>query len=504
MPRLLNRFSRRPVFVYRDPRGAPAEACPKVSETAPKLEANRAFATAVVLAAAALVGPGVRAAAAQDVSAAATLQLFESSWRNAEQRSVDAFVAGYGGVWVPPPGRADSGGLSVGYDQYDRFDLGRPGRPTLYGTEAGLKAAIGSFHRFGASVYGDLVWNHNGFRDRSTPGFQQSGGYPGFYLGTGNSDGDFHSPFASGDLDGRLSGLIDINHSTNLQYVRNPVAAGDPRNIPNQTATEANRRFYTDLNGPGKTYFDPKTNQTFVRHDFTGGEATTGTPVAENVLGYLMRNAQWYVQDVGFDGFRLDATKHYEPYVLEYLDRAVYDTGRLNLDGSRKQVFSFGEALTGDMALIQSRVRKDINPATPGVVGGNRDALDFPLHFALNANLTKNGLQNDWRNVADASFDRNDDGLANNGSQGVSFDASHDDAGADLGNVAAAYLVDAAGQLGRLPQRQRVRPQPRLPQGRPRRRPGRPLRRHDHHARRHPQHPRPRRLPANARSTRKP
>ena len=399
-----------------------------------------ALALAAAVVAAAL--PGVRAtpAGAQDVSAAATLQLFESSWRNTEARSVDAFMAGYGGVWVPPPGRADSGNYSVGYDVYDRFDLGRPGSPTLYGTEAGLKAAINSFHRFGGVVYGDLVWNHNGFRDRSTPGFVEGGGYPGFTLGTGNNDGDFHSPFAGGDLDGRLSGLVDIDHATNLQYVRNPVVAGDPRNLPGQAATEANRRFYQSQAGPGRTLYDPKTGTSFVRHDFTGGEATTGTPVSENALGYLMRNAQWYVQDVGFDGFRLDATKHYEPFVLEYLDRAVYDAGRLNLDGSRKSVFSFGEALTGDMSLIQSRVRKDINPATPNVVGGNRDALDFPLHFALNANLTKNGFQNDWRNVADASFDRNDDGLANNGSQGVSFDASHDDNGAALGNVANAYL----------------------------------------------------------------
>ena len=66
------------------------------------------------------------------------------------------------------------------------------------------------------------------------------------------------------------------------------------------------------------------------RHLFTGktyrsGRATVATPlgqpaafvretnpmagdaVEENATGYLMRNAQWYVQDIGFDGFRLDS-----------------------------------------------------------------------------------------------------------------------------------------------------------------------------------------------------
>ena len=405
--------------------------------------ARLALAAAWVAAAAwaGFAGPSVYG----DVSAPATLQLFESSWRNAEKRAADAFIAGYGGVWLPPPGRADSGNFSVGYDVYNRFDLGRPGSPTLYGTERGLRSAVGSFQRFGGSVYADLVWNHNGFRDSSTPGFAASGDYPGFVTtAPGAPDGDFHSAFAGGTIRERLAGLIDIDHSTNLRYIRNPVTPGDSRNIPNEAATEANRRFYPGQAAPGRTYFDPRTGESFTRHDFGTGAA--GTPVQENALGYLMRNAQWLVQDVGFDGFRLDATKHMEPWVLNYLDRAVYEAGRQNLDGSRRTPFSFGEALTGDSGLIQQYVRKDINPATPGVVvGGNRDALDFPLHFALKQNLSNNGQQNDWRNVVGASFDRNDDGLANNGSQGVSFDASHDDAGADLGNVAAAYLAMRPG-----------------------------------------------------------
>ena len=75
--------------------------------------------------------PRLPLAADFDSSAPAVLQLFESTYGNTEDRAGDIFLAGYGGVWLPPTGRADSGNQSVGYDVFDRFDLGSPGNPTL-------------------------------------------------------------------------------------------------------------------------------------------------------------------------------------------------------------------------------------------------------------------------------------------------------------------------------------------------------------------------------------
>ena len=86
---------------------------------------------------------------AADVSAPAIFQDFENTYKTIELRTPDIFMAGYGTVYTPPPGRADSGNFSVGYDQYDRFDLGKPGNPTLYGTETGLKSLVNSIHRIG-------------------------------------------------------------------------------------------------------------------------------------------------------------------------------------------------------------------------------------------------------------------------------------------------------------------------------------------------------------------
>lgn len=136
------------------------------------------------------------------------LQWFESSYQTIEERTADLLLAGYGFVWIPPPFRADQGNLSVGYDVYDRFDLGGPGRPTLYGAEAGLTALARTLHRAGLGLHVDFIINHNGYSTLATPGFVAAGGYPGLAITLPNDvDGDFHSAFAGGVERERLLGI---------------------------------------------------------------------------------------------------------------------------------------------------------------------------------------------------------------------------------------------------------------------------------------------------------
>ena len=68
---------------------------------------------------------------AQATSPKPFLQWFDGSFETVENRMPDIHAAGYGALWLPPPGRADSGDQSVGYDVYDRFDLGNAGRLSL-------------------------------------------------------------------------------------------------------------------------------------------------------------------------------------------------------------------------------------------------------------------------------------------------------------------------------------------------------------------------------------
>lgn len=439
-------------------------------------------AASLLLCAAATIAPAM-SARGEDVSAPAILQWFEATYDTMERRSVDMFLAGYGAVYTPPPGRADISNFSVGYDVYDRFDLGRPGLPTLYGTENGLKQLANTLHRFDGRLHIDAVMNHNAYSENDYVNpqftqFQQAGGYPGFVLqnpdggtdpaGVPGTFGDFHDPAFGGDyLNGQLSGLLDIGHPVQLsdgfQLVRHPVSGVNPQNIPAGVTPWSGRianvpdpnnaRFYPDTSLPGVTYFNPSTGQNETRYPYNLASPIAGDAVAENATGLLRRYMQWMVQTIGVDAFRLDAAKHMEHYALRHLDAAVYRSNpRLLLDGSVDNVFMYGEVVPGDgqppgqsqQDFLQGFVRKDINPGAPNTIGGNRDVLDFPLRGELSANLQNSGVSNNWNNVVNSSMDVRDDGL-HNGSGGVAMVSNHDGGGAQMNNVAHAYILTQPG-----------------------------------------------------------
>lgn len=91
--------------------------------------------------------------------------------------------AGYSSLWLPPPTKG-SGGLSVGYDLWDRFDLGSKDQRgtvrTRYGTEAELLEMVRVAHRFGIRVYFDNIMNHNAFDVPGYNAYTPIDTYPGF------------------------------------------------------------------------------------------------------------------------------------------------------------------------------------------------------------------------------------------------------------------------------------------------------------------------------------
>jgi len=113
----------------------------------------------------------------------AMLQYFNTTWKEIERKMPELAEAGYESLWLPPPTKG-SGGLSVGYDLWDRFDLGskdqRGSKRTKYGTEEELLSLMRAAHRFGIRIYFDNIMNHNAF---DIPGFNEStpiDTYPGF------------------------------------------------------------------------------------------------------------------------------------------------------------------------------------------------------------------------------------------------------------------------------------------------------------------------------------
>ena len=221
-------------------------------------------------------------------------------------------------MWTPPPARADSG-YSVGYDVFDRFDLGSPRNETLYGTESSFRQMVTQANRSSVAVYPDFIINHNGFGNRLDSTFVAQGGYPGFALSLPgvDIDGDFHDPYLDWTVDpvnGQLFGLDDIAQEKDHEFIRHPVTPGDPNNIPAGTLYNkpdaGNARFYPDQALGGTAVYNPETGQSATLYDFNTSDPSAGDPVLENALGLLMRNARWMIQEFGVKGFRIDAARH--------------------------------------------------------------------------------------------------------------------------------------------------------------------------------------------------
>ena len=376
------------------------------------------------------------------------LQWFEMPWREMEYRAPDLFIAGYSAVWVPPPSRARST-QSVGFDTFDRFDLGRPGAPTTYGTELEFQAVNRELNRAGAFFYIDTVLNHNSGRETSAQ-FQAEGGYPGFWLDSDtppvdkaptSSWGDFHGGNAFGYLqstnpgggnyslwEGDLVALVDIDQRTNNQFIRQPIEDGNPLNLPAGTIRNrpnpANIRFYPDRDLPAQTINVPPTSRsggiTLEFYPFNTTDPAAGDAVAENATGYLMRWLQWMLEVQGVDGFRLDALKHTYPFFWDqFFDGAVHNRWT-NPAGGLSTPFSFGENTTDNVTINNTYVRKD------GFA--NRDSLDLAGAGQLR-NLVGAGGFASWQPLLNDVFGGHLDIAAdgfNNGSLGVNHVFSHD------------------------------------------------------------------------------
>ena len=131
---------------------------------------------------------------AEAVSQPAILQMFEARWDTIEDRMADIFQVGYGQMWLPPPQRADTGNQSVGYDVFDRFDLGSratrrstaprrrsrpPSRPLTRGRQ--------DVHRFYSEPQRVSEQEHERFRrPRRLSRFRA--------VDSGDTFGDFHDP----------------------------------------------------------------------------------------------------------------------------------------------------------------------------------------------------------------------------------------------------------------------------------------------------------------------
>ena len=269
----------------------------------------------------------------------AMLQYFNTSWKEMAEKMPELAEAGYSSIWIPPPTKG-SGGLSVGYDLFDPFDLGGRSQrgfvATRYGTEAELLNMIETAHRFGIRVYADNIMNHRAFDipayNEGTPVDVYPGMVPedfhlrrtedGFYRKWDNCR-DWTDAWQVMHLG--LSDLIDIAHENPNQNHGLTEGSWNPK--PSFVRHPLNPEFYDRMpntNVPPEQW-DPwdwsgNTNKNLYIGFGTNNGLTTNMLAqypgffTEDVGAYLVRNVRWVMHTTKLDGLRLDAVKHVPDY----------------------------------------------------------------------------------------------------------------------------------------------------------------------------------------------
>ncbi len=253
------------------------------------------------------------------LQAEVVLQYFNNSWTEIIEKIPELAEVGYTALWLPPPQKC-SGGLSVGYDLWDPFDLGgkdqRSTVRTRYGTEEELLRLIETAHRYGMRVYFDNIMNHRAF---DVPGYNAGTGidiYPGML------PEDFHLRVTEEGFYRKWDNTVNWGSTWEVQYQNLSdlidIAHETPNGNfgPNLGDSHPKISFVRHPNNPEYYDFHP----TLGRVGFGTTNITTNT-IAQNPLfysedvgGYLMRSVRWLVDKTKVDGLRLDAVKHVPSY----------------------------------------------------------------------------------------------------------------------------------------------------------------------------------------------
>jgi glycosidase len=375
------------------------------------------------------------------------IQYFETRWDEMYQRLPEIAEVGYESIWTPPPGKSPIGGPypfayggNVGYNSFDRFDLGdMPQRghwETRYGSRTSLRNLADNAHQTDIKIYPDIVFNHtgNGPDFRTYPGMvpqdfhvwadaSQPGGFkraPRMY------EWDAAAGYG-GTLNQELVSLMDI-------------------------VLEFDGRFQGN-NGP-KYASDPTP---FVRHagdpDKYPYYNLTGTP-AENSREFNVRWINWLGYAMDYDGVRLDAPKHVAKEFFgltkdtnNYQKSFIYNIQKnFNERRSLSDTDLYDDMYTNDIRRDDALVFAEFFVGSTGEVDYWRNPSDRGwgiqtryLNFPLKSQMMKSAF--------------NDGNLGSLAALGVSFDPgeavnfvqSHDESPLNKLELSYAYIMTHMG-----------------------------------------------------------
>ena len=381
------------------------------------------------------------------------LQWFESDWDEMYRRLPEVAEIGYDYMWIPPPTKGPTGQgaiwANVGYNLYDRFDIGdvpqRGSLGTRYGTRGSLENMVKKSHQLDIKVIPDIVMNHNG----NGPDYREYPGmtaedfhvtYSGNYVNTLNYDRGprmdqwGHNNGYGGTMWQELAQLIDIRTEDD----------GDFGRIPNPT------RFTGPQTHEGR-YFDfVGSRPYYLRHpgQFDRYPYYPSGYENEHAVQMLDRWIAWLGDAIDYDGLRLDAGKHTPYEFFGWRGSGFLHEAQYNYDLRR----SYADPSEGDEAdeLFTNYLCERDDALIFAEILSPWSEIEYWYGYGSNDRNPMRFLDYGMKQHAGAKFNGDLYGLGSYGSDfgpenGILYVWGHDEGGASKINLAYAYILTHVG-----------------------------------------------------------
>jgi alpha-amylase len=309
-------------------------------------------------------------------------------WQNLAADAQDLVEAGFTALWLPPASKGSGGAVDVGYGQYDLFDLGEFNQKgsvrTKYGTKDQLVDAIRAAQTAGLQIYADVVFNHKDGADETEQVWVQ--------------EVDWN------DRNRALSDWYQIDAYTRFTF---PGRAGKYSSMSWFWWCFDALSYNADTHNTSRLYrLKDKCFSTGVSHEHGNYDYLQANDLdmsSEFVRGELIYWGEWFMDQCGVDGFRLDACKHIRsswfPYWLGHL------RGKTG-----KELFSVGEYWSQDIDALHQFIYD---------TEGTFSLFDVPLHYNF-SNASQCGNSYDMRTLLDGTL------IKDQPSKAVTFVENHD------------------------------------------------------------------------------
>ncbi len=213
-------------------------------------------------------------------------------WPHIKSKVESLSQVGFTALWLPPASKgANIGGMSMGYDPYDYYDLGefdqKDSVKTWFGSKQELTDLIEEAHKNSLELYADIVINHNN-----------------------GADSQEINPIINKQVwtkfepkSGKFTRNWECFHPSMYKRCDENVFGNDPDNAM-----------------PDLCHKNPK------------------------VYAEILEYCRWLIEEIGFDGFRYDYVKGYGTWIVNSIQEYRYK--------HKSNVFGVGECFDGDEQII--------------------------------------------------------------------------------------------------------------------------------------------------------